>query len=349
MADLSNAEFLKEIQKVVNDNNAKAVANANNANLFTANQQAIAMNYNSAEAEKNRLFQLEMSNSSHQREVEDLQKAGLNPVLSANNGASTTSGSAGSISGASGQQATQDMQATSLLANYITNKMNNAQQADNLNKQLDNAIKLKEMENANALAMNQANIDASLKAKQMDIDSQQFMQAQGYDFDKQLQDSKYAYDLSLQKNQNAFNRKENYRGYKYDKWLQKQGYGYNSSLQEDSQKFTRQENYRGYKYDKWLQKQGNSNAYKIARLNAGASMYGSELMAAASRYGSELSSAASRYMADQNYNASIYNTDNSRANNPYGLADKWLGKIIKYLGNGSYNTHTGPYGNSSAK
>lgn len=338
MAELSNAEFLKEIQKVVNDNNAQAVANANNANLFTANQQAIAMNYNSAEAEKNRLFQLEMSNSSHQREVEDLQRAGLNPVLSANNGASTTSGSAGSISGASGQQATQDMQATSLLANYITNKMNNAQQADNLNKQLDNAIKLKEMENANALAMNQANIDATLKAKQMDIDSQQLMQDKGYE-----------YNLDLQKSQNAFNRKENYRGYKYDKWLQKQGYGYNSSLQEDSQKFTRQENYRGYKYDKWLQKQGNSNAYKIAQLQAGASMYGSELMAAASRYGSELSSAASRYMADQNYNASIYNTDNSRANNPYGLADKWLGKIIKYLGNGSYNTYTGPYGNSSAK
>lgn len=37
-------------------------------------------------------FQAEMSNTAHQREVEDLIKAGLNPVLSANYGASTPNG-----------------------------------------------------------------------------------------------------------------------------------------------------------------------------------------------------------------------------------------------------------------
>lgn len=65
-------------------------------------ENTTAMNYNSAEALANRQFQERMSNTSYQRAVEDMKKAGLNPILAfANGGASTPGGSAGTISGAS--------------------------------------------------------------------------------------------------------------------------------------------------------------------------------------------------------------------------------------------------------
>lgn len=47
---------------------------------------------NKREAQRDRNFQERMSSTSHRREVEDLRLAGLNPILSANSGASTPGG-----------------------------------------------------------------------------------------------------------------------------------------------------------------------------------------------------------------------------------------------------------------
>lgn len=69
---------------------------------YNAQQNAIAQQYNSAEAEKQRQWQEYMSNTSYQRAMEDMRKAGLNPILAyMQGGASTPVGSSGSISGAS--------------------------------------------------------------------------------------------------------------------------------------------------------------------------------------------------------------------------------------------------------
>lgn len=90
--------------------NQKSMLQQMGYNTLQAIQQGIynhientaAMNYNSAEALANRQFQERMSNTSYQRAVEDMRKAGLNPILAfANGGASTPGGSAGTISGAS--------------------------------------------------------------------------------------------------------------------------------------------------------------------------------------------------------------------------------------------------------
>lgn len=69
--------------------------------LNSANEQWLrAAEYNSREAEKNREWQEYMSNTQYQRAVADLKKAGINPLLAFDtlSGASTPSGSAGSIS-----------------------------------------------------------------------------------------------------------------------------------------------------------------------------------------------------------------------------------------------------------
>lgn len=70
--------------------------------IYNHIEQNAAMSYNSAEALANRNFQERMSNTSYQRAVEDMRKAGLNPILAyANGGASTPGGTGATITGAS--------------------------------------------------------------------------------------------------------------------------------------------------------------------------------------------------------------------------------------------------------
>lgn len=61
----------------------------NQANAKQAGQQH---DWSVEDAAANRGFQKEMSSTAHQREVTDLRSAGLNPILSANSGASTPGG-----------------------------------------------------------------------------------------------------------------------------------------------------------------------------------------------------------------------------------------------------------------
>jgi hypothetical protein len=107
-------------------------------------QGARDQNQSSAkEAQKNRDFQERMSNTQHQRQVTDLRAAGLNPILSANSGAGTPSGSTA--------QVVNEMEpaiSTAKQAAMIKNQLEQQKENIKLTKQQENTTYFQGMKNA---------------------------------------------------------------------------------------------------------------------------------------------------------------------------------------------------------
>lgn len=112
---------IDQILGISDANSAFNLASADSANALQSKWYNQSMEYNAVEAQKNRDWQEYLSNTAHQREVQDLIKAGLNPVLSASggNGATVGSGATASVVSPQAQKAQADTSGSTAIVSLL--------------------------------------------------------------------------------------------------------------------------------------------------------------------------------------------------------------------------------------
>ena len=123
------SDYVRDALNIAQNNTAQSQLFAREMMDFQRESNQIAMNWSAQEAQKNRDWQERLSNSAHQREVKDLIAAGLNPILSANQGAYTGSGATGQGFSSSGAMGQVDTSGSGIIGSLMSSIINSAAQA----------------------------------------------------------------------------------------------------------------------------------------------------------------------------------------------------------------------------
>lgn len=167
---------------------ARALATTNNA--FNSKEAALQRNFekslfnvgnqfNAQEAQKSREWQELMSDTAHAREVKDLQAAGLNPILSANKGASTPVGAtADSLSAPAGAHATADTSANQAIASVMASLMGYKSNTDAMKTSAESAQRIAEIQAQTSRYVADRSAQASMFNASLNASTQRMINAE---------------------------------------------------------------------------------------------------------------------------------------------------------------------------